>query len=81
MGELGREQVRINFEVILVAIEWGALGSGAEWVLLAASSCKWRSDSRQLPTRIQLHLVGIHIIRSEEVGSGALPNWPLPFSA
>jgi len=46
VGELGREQVRINFEVILVAIEWGALGSGAEWVLLAASSCKWRSDSR-----------------------------------
>jgi len=40
VGELGREQVRINFEVILVAIEWGALGSGAEWVLLAASSCK-----------------------------------------
>jgi len=29
-----------------VVIEWGALGSGAEWVLLAASSCKWRSDSR-----------------------------------
>ena len=38
MGEQGGEQVKINSEVIPVANEWGAVGSGGEQGFLAPNS-------------------------------------------
>jgi hypothetical protein len=58
------ELVRIDYEVILMVIERGAVRSGGDRVFLAPNSAP--------PTRIQMHfkrLVGI-------AGSRALPNKP-----
>jgi len=35
-SDSGGEQVRINSEVIPVANEWGAVGSGGEWVFFSS---------------------------------------------